>query len=382
MYRRIRPLLFSLPPESAHNLGLTTARFSRPLQGLIRGALSYENAVLSQYIWGLQFRNPIGLAAGLDKNGVAVPFWGALGFGLIEVGSVTAKASAGNPRPRLFRLTEDRALINRMGLNNHGVERIVERLAKAPKGLSPVGVNIAKTHDPSVLGKDAIDDYAESLQAVIAVANYVTINVSCPNTSDGRTFEEPRALDDLLARLVKIRNETRRHLPMLVKLSPPVSGKMIFDSMIDEVVGVCMHHGVDGFVASNTMPVRLQEMGAGGLSGAPLDDLSTHLVRYLFRRSEGLVPIVGVGGVFNAETAFRKILAGASLLQLYTSLIYEGPGLVRRIKEGLSALLAQNGFQTIRKAIGAEDRVRWRYEPLEGDAVSGVKPRVPAKQPR
>jgi dihydroorotate dehydrogenase len=379
VYRRIRPLFFALPPEAAHNVGLAVARLSRPIHGVVKSALSYENSVLSQYIWGLQFRNPIGLAAGLDKNAVAVPYWGALGFGLIEVGSVSAKPWGGNERPRLFRLPEDRALINRMGLNNHGVERVVQRLAKLPNGLPPVGVNIAKTPDPAILGQAAIDDYAETLQAVIAAANYVTINVSCPNTADGKTFEEPRALDDLLARLFKIRNETRRHLPMLVKLSPPVSGKMVFDSMIDEVVGICMHHGVDGLIASNTRPSRegltipterILKFGAGGLSGAPLDDPSTHLVRYLYRRSEGLVPIIGVGGVFSAESAFRKILAGASLLQLYTSLVYEGPGVVKRIKEGLSALLAQNGFQTIRKAIGAEDRVRWRYEPAEADAVS------------
>jgi dihydroorotate dehydrogenase len=374
VYKRIRPLLFAVPPETAHNTGLAVARLSGPTRGLIKASLRYDASVLSQYIWGLQFSNPVGLAAGLDKNAVAVPYWAAVGFGLIEIGSVSARSWKGNPRPRLFRLPADRALINRMGLNNQGATRVAGRLAKLPKGLPPVGANIVKTPDPTVLGDAAIEDFAESLKAVITTANYVTINVSCPNTLEGKTFEDPQALDALLATLVKIRNETRRHLPLLVKLSPPVSTKFVFDSLIDEIVAVCMQHGIDGFVASNTSssrqglatrPERILTIGNGGLSGAPLEDASTHLVRYLYRKTEGLVPIVGVGGVSSPETAFRKILAGASLLQLYTGLVYEGPGLVRRIKMGLSQLLAENGFQSIRQAIGAEQRVRWRYQSPE-----------------
>jgi len=363
-----------MPPETAHNVGMAVARLSKPAHGIIRRTLGYENSVLSQFLWGLQFRSPVGLAAGLDKNGVAIPYWGAIGFGLVEVGSVSAKPWPGNERPRLFRLPSDRALINRMGLNNAGVEQLAARLAKLPKGLPPIGVNIVKTPDPAVVGDAAIDDFAESLTAVISHAGFVTINISCPNTAEGKTFEEPRALDSLLSRLLAIRNETRRHLPLLVKMGPALSTRTVYDSLIDDVVSVCMQHGVDGFVASNTSmmrdglntpPDRLRRIGDGGLSGAPLDDLSTHLVRYLYRRSEGLVPIIGVGGMNSAESAFRKILAGASLLQLYTALVYDGPGLVKRIKEGLSALLAQNGFQTLRSAVGAEDRTRWRYEPEE-----------------
>lgn len=372
MYRRIRPLLFSLPPELAHDVGIGAARMSAPIRGLLKGSLRYENTVLTQYLWGLQFANPIGLAAGLDKNAAAVPFWAALGFGFIEVGSISARPWKGNPRPRLFRLPADRALINRMGLNNLGALRIAARLERLPKGgLPPVGVNIVKTPDPRILGKDAVADFAETLRAVIGAASYVTINVSCPNTEEGKTFEDPVALDGLLGELVKIRNETRRHLPLLVKLSPPMSRTFVFDSLIDDIVAVGMHHGIDGFVASNTTssrtglrskPERVIEIGQGGLSGGPLEDPSTHLVRYLYRRAEGLVPIVGVGGVSSPETAFRKILAGASLLQVYTGLVYEGPGLIKRIKQGLAELLAQNGFQSIKSAVGAEDRTRWRME--------------------
>lgn len=363
-----------MPPETAHRVGMAAARLSSPMRGIITGSLRYENTVLTQYLWGLQFQSPVGLAAGLDKNAVAVPYWASLGFGFIEVGSVSARAWPGNPGPRLFRLPADRALINRMGLNNQGAERVAERLGKLPKGLPPVGVNIVKTPDPEILGADGVADFADSLRAVISAASYVTINISCPNTSEGKTFEDPDALDELLQSLVKIRNETRRHLPLLVKLSPPVARNFVFDSLIDDIVAVSMQHGIDGFIASNTAttrtglrtsPQRLLRIGNGGLSGAPLEDQATHLVRYLYRRTEGLVPIVGVGGVSSAETAFRKILAGASLVQLYTALIYEGPGLIKRIKQGLSQLLAENGFQSIKQAVGAEDRTKWRYERVE-----------------
>ncbi len=347
------------------------ARFSKPVRSTVKGVLRYDASVLSQYLWGLQFNNPIGLAAGLDKNAVAVPFWAAIGFGFVEVGSVSARAWKGNPKPRLFRLPADRALINRMGLNNQGVEKIGARLSRLPNGLPPVGVNIVKTPDAKILGAAAIEDFTTTLESVITSASYVTLNVSCPNTSEGKTFEEPEALDGLLEAVLKIRNDTRRHLPILVKLSPPVSTRFVFDSFIDEIIEVCMSHGVDGFVAANTLSSRpelqtptreILRIGVGGLSGEPLDDASTHLVRYLYRRTEGLVPIVGVGGVSSAESAFRKILAGASLLQLYTALVYEGPSLVKQIKMGLSQLLIEHGFQTIKQAVGAEERVRWRLE--------------------
>ncbi|NNE33828.1 MAG: quinone-dependent dihydroorotate dehydrogenase [Rhodothermales bacterium] len=361
MYSIVRPFLFSLQPELAHNIGLAAARvipakFSESVH-------KYSNAALSQYIWGIDFPNPIGLAAGLDKNAIAIPFWASLGFGFIEIGSVSAKPWAGNPKPRMFRLPSDKAVINRMGLNNQGAERIAARLRKLAKGLPPLGINIVKTPDPSIMDDDAIEDFAASFKTLVPLANYVTLNVSCPNTSEGKTFEDPLSLDRLLETIVQIRSETSRNVPILVKLSPPMFERMRFDSQVDEIVSVSLSHGVDGFIASNTSNHRdgldtpkatLDQIGRGGLSGQPIRDRSTRLVRYIYEKAEGSVPIIGVGGIATADDAYAKVLAGASLLQLYTSLVFEGPGVVKRIKSGLAQLLLKDGFQNIKQAIGAQ----------------------------
>lgn len=348
-------------PELAHNLGLAVARWTPPK--LSSAFHSYSNAALSQYIWGISFPNPIGLAAGLDKNAVAIPFWASLGFGFVEVGSISAKPWTGNPKPRLFRLPADKALINRMGLNNQGAERVATRLGKLSKGLPPVGINIVKTPDASIVDDAAVDDFCTSFKTLVRLASYVTLNVSCPNTSEGKTFEEPASLDRLLEAVVDVRNETSRNVPILVKISPPMFAKLDFDSQLDEIVAVSLDRGVDGFVASNTSNHRdglqttdaeIQRIGRGGLSGKPLADRSTRLIRYIYEKSDGAVPIIGVGGVSSADDAYAKILAGASLLQLYTGLIYEGPGLVKQIKTDLAQLLLKDGFQNIKQAIGAQ----------------------------
>jgi dihydroorotate dehydrogenase len=371
MYRFLRPLLFQMGAEEAHSLATGTARLVQRLQPeAVEPVFRFEDATLYQNIWGLDFKNPIGLAAGFDKNAQLVRFWEALGFGFSEVGSVTARAAEGNARPRAFRLTEDRALINRMGLGNEGANAVARRLedANAPR-TAPMGLNVARTPDPSLTSADAVvEDYRQTFHRLAPLADYVTLNVSCPNTETGRTFEEPHALNALLEAIFAERRRLRLDdLPVLVKLSPPETDRLLYDSALDDTIAVARAHGVDGFVAANTAPdragltaspERLAEIGAGGLSGPPVAGRSTALVRYLYRLTEGRVPIIGVGGVDSAEAAYEKIRAGASLVQLYTGLVYEGPNLVKRIKEGLAERLAEDGFGSVPAAVGtaAEQR--------------------------
>ena len=371
MYSLLRPLLFRLEAEQAHRLGMRAARLAQATApSLVAQAFAYEAGALQQSLWGLDFPNPVGLAAGFDKNAELIPFWTALGFGFAEVGSVSAQAAAGNPRPRAFRLPSDQALINRMGLNNDGALRIAARLAARPNG-RPLGVNLAKTHDPAILGEAALDDFRRSFHLLAPHADYIALNISCPNTTEGKTFEDPAALDALLRVIFEERAALALDVPVLVKLSPPAPDHadqgpdVQIGSEMEEVVAVSRAHGVAGFIATNTASDRsglrtsgraLERMGRGGMSGRPLAARSTALVRWLYRHTEGTVPIIGVGGVASAEAAYAKIRAGASLVQLYTGLVYEGPSLARRIKRGLTRLLLEDGFASIEQAIGADVR--------------------------
>lgn len=366
MYELLRPLLFQLDAETAHGLGMQASRLSRAFQPIVRGRYSVEDARLEQRIWetetrsGLLFRNPVGLAAGFDKNADLVPFWSALGFGFAEVGSVTAKPSEGNPRPRAFRLPADRAIINRMGLNNKGAETVARSLAnlKTPEGFV-VGINIAKTHDPSILGHDALEDFRTSVHHLLAFADYLALNVSCPNTAEGKTFEEPAPLEALLETVMSERAAQQSDIPVLVKFSPP-SAASDFET-IDRLIDISLSLGVEGFIATNTASdraglkspaSRLAEIGGGGLSGRPLAERSAALVSHIYRKTNGTVPIIGVGGVDSPESAYERIQAGASLIQVYTGLVYEGPGLVKRINKGLVRFLERDGFESISEVVG------------------------------
>jgi dihydroorotate dehydrogenase len=363
-YDRIRPVLFRLDAERAHRLGVAASRVSARLApALIRNVLDWDSRSLSINVLGQTFPNPIGLAAGFDKNGTTVRFWRMVGAGHVEIGSVSARRCRGNPRPRAFRLPEDEALINRMGLNNQGAGRIARRLARLPRDRAPLGINIVKTNDPSVTGEEAVADFVESFRLLAPLAGYLTLNLSCPNTADGRTFEDPNALDDLLTAIFAARADVAPHVPVLLKLSPPISDRVVLDSAVDEIVTVALAHGVAGFVATNTTtdregletdPARIEAIGPGGLSGPPLENRSTRMVRYLYRRTAGLVPIIGVGGVASTEQAYRKIRAGASLVQLYTGLVYHGPGLIRQMKIGLSDMLARDSFGRLADAVGVD----------------------------
>jgi dihydroorotate dehydrogenase len=364
VYRLLRPLLFRLDAETAHGLGMAAAGIGARVPSLVHPLGGTPDPRLAQTLWGLHFAAPVGLAAGFDKNAARVPLWAALGFGFADVGSVTALPSDGNPRPRAFRLPADRALVNRMGLNNEGAEAVATRLARTrrPDGF-PLSINVAKTHSPAILGDDAVADFRTSVRLLLPHADLLTLNVSCPNTAEGKTFETPDALDALLAAVFAERAAQGSAVPVLVKLSPP--GPDGLDApAVDELVALALGHGVAGFVAGNTASdrsgldgttsARLAEVGAGGLSGRPLAARAEALLRHLYRTTGGRVPLVGVGGVDSAEAAYRRIRAGASLVELYTGLVYEGPGLVGRIHRGLAQRLDRDGFGALSEAVGAD----------------------------
>lgn len=365
MYRALRPLLFRLDAERAHAVGLQAARAAQQMApSLVESRYGYEDERLKLRLWGETFPNPVGLAAGFDKNAELVPFWEAVGFGFVEVGSVTAQASDGNPKPRAFRLPEEEALINRMGLNNDGAEAVAERLEAGRGDRSrPLGINLAKTHDSDILGAAALEDFRKSFRLLVGQARYITLNVSCPNTADGTTFEDPAALDDLLRVIGEEQKAPGLETPVLIKLSPPLSDRVLFDTRLDDIVAVAQDHDVHGFVACNTAAdrshlqaseERLAAIGEGGVSGRPLASRATCLVRYLYRATDGELPVIGVGGVRDAASAYEKIRAGASLVQLYTALVYEGPALIRRIKQGLVDRLREDGHVSITDAVGTQ----------------------------
>ncbi len=365
MYHFLRPLLFWLTPERAHATSLWAAQAAqRTVLPLVASRYQFEDERLKQRLWGDTFPNPVGLAAGADKNARAVPFWEAVGFGFVEVGSVSAQPAPGNPTPRAFRLPEDQALVNRLGLNNDGAEAVAARLERGrSERARPLGINLAKTHDPDIMGDAALEDFRTSFRQLVGQADYVTLNVSCPNTPDGGTFEDPAALNTLLDAITAEQKAPGLAVPILIKLSPPLSDRVLFDTRLEEILAVAADHDVDGFVATNTASDRkgvqtsgdrLEEIGAGGLSGPPLEARATRLVQYLYRATDGEIPIIGVGGVCDAESAYTKIRAGASLVQLYTALVYEGPGLVQRIKEGLVARLSDDGYASVENVVGVD----------------------------
>ena len=366
MYDFFRNALFKLDPERAHQVTAAAARAAQltRVDRLLEDKFVYDDMRLRQSVWGMYFANPVGLAAGFDKNAALVPFWSTLGFGFAEVGSVSARPSRGNPRPRAYRLPEDEALVNRMGLNNKGAVRVSSRLSRfASRRTIPIGINLAKTHDPNIAGEAAVEDFRESFELLAPQADYVALNISCPNTRDGKTFEEPDALETLLRAVMQQRRESAPRVPVLLKLAPSLTDRVVFDSEIEAIVELGLKYGISGFIASNTTPdreglitdrERVAAAGAGGLSGRPLEARATHLVRYLYRRTGGSVPIIGVGGVFSAEDAYRKIRSGATLVQIYTALVYRGPGLVRDLKVGLVKLLERDGFSSIAGAVGAD----------------------------
>jgi dihydroorotate dehydrogenase len=362
LYRSIlRPVLFRLPPESVHELALRSLSLALS-PGWMRSfaAHTFERAPFGELRrLGLSFKNPVGLAAGFDKNGVAAKGLASLGFGFIEVGTVTHEAQPGNPRPRLFRLPMDRALINRAGFNNQGAMAVAETLSRHRPDCV-LGINIGKSR--SVRVEDAIPDYLASFELIHPLADYIVVNVSSPNTPNLRELQRPRELAALLLALQQRNVELSRGpirsevVPLLVKIAPDVELHEL-----EAIVEVAQSAGLKGIIATNTTTSRaglstpmseVEAYGQGGLSGAPLRARSTEIIARLYHLTSGRLSIIGVGGIFNAADAWEKICAGASLVQLYTGFIYEGIGVARRINDGLAEIAAREGLKSLDEAVG------------------------------
>lgn len=361
VYRTLlRPILFHLPSETAHHLALNSLQLFKPkfLSNLVHK--HYEQSSFGELKrFGLSFSNPIGLAAGFDKDGIALEGLAALGFGFIEAGTVTLHPQPGNKRPRLFRLPKDFALINRAGFNNAGAAALARRVAKSrPRCI--IGISIGKSKITPL--ERATEDYLASLDLVYEVADYVAINVSSPNTERLRELQQGGQLKSLLSALqhrnreLRKRHNKARPLPLLVKLSPDLA---LND--LDRIVEIIEQENIDGIIATNTTVSRqnlrtdsqaVTNIGEGGLSGRPLRTVSTTIVAHLYRLTNGRIPLIGVGGIFTPEDAWDKISAGASLLQLYTGLIYQGPSIAKDINEGLRMILDREGFQNLDQAVG------------------------------
>lgn len=342
------PLLRLLPPEAAHRASIVALR-----SGIIPPGSGPDPQSLGIALWGRRFPNPVGLAAGFDKNAEVPDAMLRFGFGFVEAGTVTPRPQRGNPKPRLFRLTEDGALINRLGFNNEGLDVVRARLAGRRGRLGLVGANLGKNRDSS----DAVADYVAGVRTLATLADYLVVNVSSPNTPGLRDLQRKARLLELIAALRSARAEaaTTNPPPLLLKIAPDLS-----EGERAEIAEAALETGIDGLIISNTTvarPAALKSRRArepGGLSGKPLLAASTALVAEMRRLTHGRIPLVGVGGIASGADAYAKIRAGASLVQLYSMLVYEGPGLVARIKRDLAGFLVQDGFASIADAVGAD----------------------------
>lgn len=335
IYSLASPLLFQFDAEASHDFTLKSVKAAERL-----GALKLYPAppvCRPRQVMGITFPNPVGLAAGLDKNAAVIDAMAALGFGFIEVGTVTPRPQPGNPKPRLFRLKEAQAIVNRFGFNNLGVDHLIENV-KAAKYKGVLGINIGKNFDTPM--ENAVDDYLIGMQKVYAHATYITVNISSPNTKNLRALQEKEALSNLLAMLkleqTKLANQYGKYVPVALKIAPDLE-----QAQIDEIADLLMTHNIDGVIATNTTLARDRVQGmkhaeeAGGLSGAPVREKSTLVIQQLSQRLQGALPIIGVGGILSGADAVEKIAAGADLVQLYSGLIYKGPKLVHDVCKSL-----------------------------------------------
>ncbi len=349
----IRPALFGLSPETAHEIGIESlkiglsAEFAKKIAS--KRFVSESFGELERF--GLKFKNPLGIAAGFDKNGVVVNQLAALGFGFVEVGTVTFNPQKGNEKPRLFRLPEDKALINRLGFNNEGTMKVVERLKKIqPRCV--LGVNIGKNKD--VPNDEAIENYLKSFDLAHEVADYIAVNVSSPNTPNLRELQKAENLEELLGALQR-RNLELSAKPLLVKIAPDLN-----ESEIEAITDIAQRLNLSGIIATNTtvsrenLKTKINE--TGGLSGKPLQKVSNDVIKKIYQYSNGKLPVIGVGGIFTADDAFAKIACGASLLQAYTGFVYQGFGFAREINSGLYRILREKGFANLDEAIGSAEQ--------------------------
>jgi dihydroorotate dehydrogenase len=352
LYPLIWLVLRRLPPEAAHDLTLRAleAGWGRFVIG--REAHEPDPPILAQRLWDRDFANPIGLAAGYDKDARVPAGMLELGFGFVEIGTVTPQPQPGNPKPRIFRLQQDGAIINRMGFNSSGLDAVVDRLSRRPR-FGVIGVNLGKNRDSA----DAGADYAEGIRRTAALADYLVVNISSPNTPGLRDLQHRATLELLLAKLRRAREEIGIRVPLLVKIAPDLTAAARAD-----IAAVVLEAKIDGLIVSNTTvdrSVGLMNRSAqeiGGLSGRPLFSRSTELLAEMYRLTEGRLPLIGVGGIASAADAYAKIRAGARLVQLYTGLVFAGPRLVIDLKKGLARLLRADGFASIVEAVGSGHR--------------------------
>jgi dihydroorotate dehydrogenase len=353
IYRALRRILFLVPPERIHTIVFALLRVVTAPTPLRRGLsrwLAPHDPVLATTVFGVRFPGPVGLAAGFDKNGSGLKTWGALGFGYAEVGTVTARAQPGNPQPRMFRLADDRALLNRMGFNNHGAGELALKLTREVSEV-PIGANIGKTK--TTLPEDAVEDYAESARLVGPLASFLVVNVSSPNTPGLRDLQAVASLRPILA---AVRDQTTT--PVLVKIAPDLS-----DSDVDEIADLALELGLAGIVATNTTVSRdglatpaVADLGAGGISGAPVARRSVEILRRLHGRVGDRLVLISVGGIETADDAWERITAGASLLQGYTGFVYGGGLWAKHIHDGLARRLHDGGFASLADAVGSAAR--------------------------
>jgi dihydroorotate dehydrogenase len=358
LYKLIfRNIFFLQDPEVIHDRVVHLGNFlgSNPFtQTLTSMSFSYSDKKLEQVVNGVRFTNPVGLAAGFDKDALLTGILPAVGFGHAEVGSITGEPCIGNPRPRLWRLKKSKGLAVHYGLKNDGAEQISKRLAKKTFRI-PIGTSIAKTNSKETIGIEAgINDYAKAFEEFTSIGSYFTINISCPNTFGGEPFTDSKKLERLLAKIDKI--PTKK--PIFLKLSPDLTKKEI-----DNILFVSARHKIDGFVCGNlTKKRKINEIvdrnvpARGSLSGKIVEDLSNEQIRYVYQKTKGKYAIVGCGGVFSAKDAYKKIKLGASLVQLITGMIYEGPQLISEINQGLARLLKKDGFTNVSQAVGVENK--------------------------
>lgn len=335
MYRLLKPILFSFTPETAHGIIrklLIILRYIPFSSAILKFFYSYNNPKLEKEVFGIKFKNPVGMAAGFDKNAEMYNDLANFGFGFIEIGSITPKEQLGNPRPRIFRLVKDNALINRMGLNNNGVKNAVESLKRCKPNII-IGGNISKNN--TTLNSNAPLDYEKTFASLYEFVDYFVVNVSCPNVKGLSQLQDITSLSEIVDRLTTLRKYLDEYRPILLKISPDLEKEHL-----DEIIDLTLVSGLDGIVASNTSSLRenlktdeafVNEIGNGGLSGEPIFKKSLETISYIYKKTDGQLPIIGVGGIMSASDADAMLKAGASLVQIYTGFIYKGPSIVKKI---------------------------------------------------
>ncbi|MEA3514407.1 MAG: quinone-dependent dihydroorotate dehydrogenase [Nanoarchaeota archaeon] len=358
MYNLIRPFLFKQDPEEIHKKALKIGKYlgNSKAKDLISQLYSFDDKKLHSSLCGIDFINPVGLAAGFDKEGELLDIISCIGFGFIEIGSISAMPKGTAPSPSILRIPAEEAIINKLGLNNEGAVAVYEKM-KDKTFKIPLGINIVKTNYNNIYGDKAIEDLCNSFEKLYSLCSYITLNISCPNTEGEKSYENKRNLEELLPALMVIKNKFQYQKPVLMKMSPD-----LFYSAFEDILQVSEDNGINGYVIINTSSdsnylkntrPNLIAKGKFGISGKPIKQRSTELIAHAYKHLNN-PSIIGVGGIFSGEDAYEKIKAGASVVQICTGLVYEGPGLPKKINKGLLRLLERDGFASVKDAIGID----------------------------